>query len=147
MDFSGKDDRRKNPVMTIECMIRIIEEHCEVERRDDNVMEFTMEGIGMTCIFDEIGDRMRLLAGICHIKDCHEGDLEQALEANFHSTLEPRYCTADGVVWAAFMHPIASLNSELLISALRQVAVARVTFGKEFTSGVATFGNKKTKTE
>lgn len=51
------------------------------------------------------------------------------LEANFHSALDVRYATSNGLVYAAYIHPLSLLRREEIHSALRHVAKLVKTFG------------------
>ena len=126
--------------MTPEKMIGIIGKHYQITERNGNVIEFDVQGMNLILVFDEHADRMRIICPICNRSDCEDDAIEKAMEANFHSALDARYGLSKGVVWSAFIHPMSSLTQELLISGIQQVAVAKATFGSEFTSGFLEFG-------
>ena len=104
-----------------------------------NVVQFTVRDIPIALVFDANADRMRLVSPIAKLSDVADNDLERALEANFHSVLDCRYAISQGQVWSAFIHPLSDLSPELLESAISQVAISNVTFGKQFTSGALAF--------
>ena len=135
MVFFGKSDK-----MTPQRIISIIGDRCEITQRDGNVVQFDLQGLDLTLVYDEHADRMRIISPICQRTECDAGTIDKAMEANFHSALDARYGVSNGVVWSAFIHPMSSLTEELLKSAIQQVAVARATFGDEFTSGLLKFG-------
>jgi hypothetical protein len=89
---------------------------------------------------DERFDRMRIIAPIAEIEEVTDEVRDACLEANFHTALDARYATSDGVLYAAFIHPLASLDAELAESALHQVASLVETFGTTFSSGSLVFG-------
>ena len=62
------------------------------------------------------------------------------LQANFESTLDARYAISNGYIWSVFIHPLESLNEDLLDSGYLQTLTAAQTFGTSYTSGVASFG-------
>ena len=62
------------------------------------------------------------------------------LEANFHSALDGRYAISNGMVYAAYIHPLSPLRPEEVRSALRQVAELGKTFGTTYSSGELLFG-------
>lgn len=126
--------------MTPEAMLKTLEEVGENLQVDGNVANFTFHDVAIMLIFDPFADRMRLISAICEVDDLEEGTLMQAMEANFHSALDARYAVSSDIVWSAFLHPLSSLTDELFRSAIEQVAVARATFGGEYTSGMLVFG-------
>lgn len=127
-------------VMTPQRLLATVIDVGDEVQQDGNVVQFLYEGVPMMLVFDVNADRMRLVSPIAQVADLEEGVLVKAMEANFHSVLDARYAISRGIVWSAFIHPMSDLSDELLRSAIRQVAVARVTFGKTYTSGEMVFG-------
>lgn len=125
--------------MTPKSMMAIIRETGTDIEQDRNVTGFKFQGVPITLVFDTNADRMRLISPIMEEGDLSEGQLAKAMEANFHSALDARYCIANGVVWSAFIHPLSPLTKDLMRSAIRQVAVANLTFGSDYTSGDMVF--------
>lgn len=95
-----------------------------------------VDGINVYLISDPVHDRMRIIVPIALTNKLDPRYLGIMLEANFHRTGDARYSTSEGVVYAAFMHPISSLSPKLLKSALAQVLSLAKTFGTRFSSGV-----------
>ena len=126
---------KRPEAMTSSEMVRIIGEHCENLKRNGNVVEFEFEGIGLALVYDENANRMRVISPICDQRECAPDAVEKAMEANFHVALDARYALSRGVVWSAFIHPLSSLDEELLVSAIQQVATANTTFGDDYSSG------------
>lgn len=62
------------------------------------------------------------------------------MEANFHSALDARYAVSDGVLYSAFIHPLASLTERDLISGIGQTRQLALTFGRKYSSGALHFG-------
>ena len=123
-------------------MVQTIGEYCTIKKQEANFLEFDVQGMDLILLFDEAADRMRIISPICNESDCDSEIIHKAMKANFHSALDARYAISDEVVWAAFIHPLSSLNEELLLSAIQQVAIAKATFGDEFTSGLLQFGEQ-----
>jgi hypothetical protein len=84
---------------------------------------------------DETADRMRIISAIKEIDELSGAQLIVALEANFHSALDARYAISDGLVYAAYIHPLSSLSETEFRSAIRQVETAQHTFGSTYSSG------------
>lgn len=99
-----------------------------------------VDGISVYLISDPENDRMRIVAPIAMVADVNPRVSNLLLRANFHSTLDARYAVSDGVIYAAFLHPISSLSPDLLESALAQVLSLAKTFGSTFSSGKLHFG-------
>jgi hypothetical protein len=99
-----------------------------------------VDGINIYLISDPVHDRMRIMAPFAMVETLDRRVFDLLLRANFHSTLDARYAVSDGIVYAAFLHPISSLSPELLESALAQVLSLVKTFGTTFSSGVLGFG-------
>ena len=126
--------------MTPEKMLATLNEIGVEVQVEGPVLRFMYEEVPLALVYDEQADRMRVVSGIMRVDDLQEGMLTKAMQANFHSVLDVRYAISDGVVWSAFIHPLSDLSDDLLRSAVHQVAVARVTFGTQYTSGAMVFG-------
>ena len=94
-----------------------------------------VDGISVYLISDPKNDRMRIVALIARVENVDPRVNAVLLRANFNRTLDARYAVSDGVIYAAFLHPISSLSSDLLESALAQVLSLAKTFGTTFSSG------------
>lgn len=129
----------KDGKMNPERMVATIKRQCQEVEQEGNIVNFTHKDIPVTLVFDERADRMRLISPIMKVEELKEGMLIKAMEANFHSALDARYGISNGVVWAAFIHPLSDLSKRLLKSAIQQVVTARFTFGKEYSSGSLIF--------
>lgn len=46
---------------------------------------------------------------------------------------------SNGMVVAAYLHPLSSLTNEQVVAAIKQVASARETFGTSYSSGAGFF--------
>jgi hypothetical protein len=99
-----------------------------------------VDGINIYLISDPAHDRMRIMAPFAMVEGLDRRVFDLLLRANFHGTLDARYAVSDGIVYAAFLHPISSLSPELLESALAQVLSLVKTFGTTYSSGVLGFG-------
>lgn len=95
----------------------------------------------MACLTDNRFDRMRVIAPIMDADELSEDQRDAMLEANFHRTLDARYATSHGVVYAAYMHPLSSLDDRALTSALEQVSSLVLTFDDGYSSGALHFAS------
>lgn len=90
-------------------------------------------------ITDEKADRMRILVGISTADKLEKGRLFRLMQANFDSALDARYCIAQNIVWAAFIHPLSILSEEQFFSGLGQTINLAATYGTTFSSGALIF--------
>jgi len=104
-----------------------------------NVVQFEYQGVRLICISDVAADRMRIISPIVELAKIGTRQLLLALSANFHTALDARYALSDGIMYAAFIHPLSPLSDSEVLSAIRQVATANLTFGNEYTSGTLVF--------
>jgi hypothetical protein len=104
-----------------------------------NIVRFVFNQSLMFCVFDERANRMRIVSPIAKAEEFETEHFMQALEANYHSALDVRYAISEGVIYAAFLHPLSSLHEYDLQSALWQLSNAQKTFGTAYTGGSFVF--------
>ena len=105
-------------------------------------LEFTHDRVKMVCISDATHGRMRIIAPVRAVSDLSGSQVAAVLEANYHSALDARYGTSQGIVYAAFIHPLAPLSPEEVWSAVQQVANLVHTFGSTYSSGELVFNEQ-----
>jgi hypothetical protein len=98
-------------------------------------IELTYNGVKMACISDTTFGRMRLVAPIGGAAELTPTQVGAILEANYHSALDARYALSQGILYAAFIHPLGPLTPEEILSAVRQVSNLVLTFGSSYSSG------------
>jgi hypothetical protein len=121
--------------MTVDELAELLAEVTEDFRQSPTHWQFIHDGIPMACLTDPGFDRMRFIAPITELSDMDDATKDAVLEANFHSALDARYGSSNGLLFSAFLHPLSSLEEPLARSALDQVASLVHTFGSQFTSG------------
>jgi hypothetical protein len=126
--------------VTAEELERVIRDAADEMEGEDGRWQLRLHEVALACMVDERFDRMRIIAPIVEIEELSDEVRDACLEANFHTTLDARYATSDGVLYAAFIHPLSSLDVELARSALQQVTTLVETFGTTFSSGALVFG-------
>jgi len=120
--------------MTNDAIDEILRAEVEALERQGPVWMFEYNGIVMVVVSDESSDRMRIVAPIVPVEELPDARLLFVLmEANFHTALDARYATSDGVVYSTFIHPLSSLTGEDFRSALDQVSNLVLTFGTTFS--------------
>ena len=120
--------------MTAKKLGEVLESVSDTIRNDNNIWEFYVSEVIMICITDEASNRMRIIAPIADMKDVSVDMVNDAMEANFHSALDVRYCISDNLMWAAFMHPYQELDEDMVLEALSQLYNAVRTFGTTYSS-------------
>lgn len=105
-----------------------------------NVVEFQYEGVEIASVSDATHDRMRLIAPIAKLDSLEALHLELLLIANFHTTLDTRYAISEGIIYAAYLHPLSTLTRAQLESAIRQVSALSRNFGSSYSSGELIYG-------
>ncbi len=126
--------------MSQESLATDIEQIVGNARISSNVVEFRYEGVAIACVSDATHDRMRLITPIAKLDSLREAPLEVLLTANFHTTLDARYAISEGVIYAAFLHPLSTLTRAELESAIRQVSALSRNFGSSYSSGELVYG-------
>ena len=129
------------PVMTVGTLQGILKEMVENLTGDNGQWRFTFGGVEMALLTSVPHDRMRIVAPIGSEAELTDQQRKRMLDANFHSALDGRYATSNGLVYAAYIHPLSPLRREEVQSALRQVAELVKTFGTTYSSGELSFGS------
>lgn len=106
---------------------------------EGNVVAFQFGEVKLLCISDPNADRMRIISQVKRVEEASAEEILAAMRANFHSALDARYAISQGVIFAAFIHPLSPLTAEQVVSAIRQVASARETFGDSYSGGTLFF--------
>ena len=83
---------------------------------------------------DESHNRMRIMTPVVELDSISSEIIQVVLAANFDRALDARYCSKDGVLWSAFLHPLAELKSHQFLDALSQVVTLSKNFGGSYTS-------------
>ncbi|MBL4683202.1 MAG: hypothetical protein JKY37_01320 [Nannocystaceae bacterium] len=106
----------------------------------DGGWQFEIDNVRLACLADLRFDRMRLIAPVLETDVLTDEQRDSCLEANFHTALDARYATSDGILYAAFIHPLQSLTQGDLRNAMDQVVSLVQTFGSTYSSGALVFG-------
>lgn len=104
------------------------------------VLQFSYGGVQLMCISDVKHNRMRIVAPIGDYSSVSSQQKDLMFAANFHTALDARYALSEGVLFAAFIHPLTTLDEAELRSAVIQVASLVQTFGTSYSSSALSFG-------
>ena len=105
----------------------------ELEVVQPNELRFSYSGVRMVCIHDVRADRMRIMAAVVEESTLTIAAARILLQANFGQTLDARYAIRAGMLYAVFLHPLSTLESRQLESALAQVANLVRNYGSSFS--------------
>ncbi len=125
--------------MRLEDLAALLERTVEDFQRTPTHWQFAHQDVPMACLVDSNFDRMRFIAPVTELDELDDETKDALLEANFHTALDARYASSNGLLFAAFIHPLSSLDEPLARSALDQVASLVHTFGTEYSSGALEF--------
>lgn len=126
--------------MTPERLGALIEEFgSNVQQGPNGGWVFEFFGRPVSCLVNPQYNRMRFIAPIAPVDKITEQHKDHMLTANIHTALDVRYGTNKGIVYAAFIHPLSPLTDQQVVSAMRQVSRAALTFGKSYSSTDLTF--------
>lgn len=127
-------------VMDLDELEQVLHRVADEVEGDEGRWQLRLGEVALACMTDLRFDRMRIIAPIAELEEINDEIRDACLEANFHTALDARYATSDGVLYAAFIHPLSPLDAEQAESAIRQVASLVETFGTTFSSGALVFG-------
>lgn len=102
--------------------------------------ELTIEDIPVLVIVDAASDRMRAMVPIRSADAIAPEEMLRLMQANFDTTLDARYAVAQGRLWGVYIHPLAALKREQLLSGLIQTVNLARTYGQGYTGGAQHFG-------
>ncbi|MEM7319564.1 MAG: hypothetical protein AAF408_11145 [Pseudomonadota bacterium] len=112
---------------------------------DDNAQpqgpgfQLTIEDVPIFVVTDLASDRMRALVPIRSATDLTSDELRRLMQANFDTALDARYAIANGVLWAAYIHPLSPLKKDQFISGLGETVNIALTYGTLYSGGVMQF--------
>ena len=121
-------------------MERYVAGRSEVMQHEPGYLLFKFSQVQMALVSDTTHDRMRIIAPVLSYDELDEAAKDAVMEANFRSALDARYAVSNGVLYAAFIHPLSGLNEAQLQSAMDQVANLTHTYGSSYSSGQLVYG-------
>ena len=96
--------------MTLRTLHSILEEQASSLDGEAGEWRLTYQGVPMALLTSLQHDRMRIIAPIVRQEEVTEQQRGKILDANFHATLDGRYATSQGIVYAAYIHPLSPLD-------------------------------------
>lgn len=95
--------------------------------------------VEISCITDEMHNRMRLISPITSITKMTGTQLKKCMEANFHTAVDVRYGFSEGQLFGAYIHPFKQLTESQFKDGLRQLFSIVKTYGTTYSSGELKF--------
>ena len=125
---------------TLEKIIKAMSISSEGEK---GAVRFSYSNVRMVLISDIKHDRMRIISRVAEYKDLQPTQIDAVMESNFHKSLDARYALSDGILYSAYIHPLSDLSENQIKSAVQQVANLALSYGREYTSGMLTYGGNQ----
>lgn len=144
-DIVGMQEAPVEAGMDLSRLGRILKRATPDIKGQEGSWELVMEGMKVMVIADQEHNRMRVIVPVADAGQVTPEVLRRMMEANFTSALDVRYAMFQGVVWAAFLHPLDSLTERELRSALNQVVTLVKTTGTIYSSSGLKFGGSPVK--
>ncbi len=135
-----ENEATREAPMTQSRLADIVKNLVDETQGSGNVLAFNYEGVNITMVSDAAANRMRLIAPVIEADKLTEQQVAATLVSNYHLALDARYAIGDGVLVSTFIHPLAELTRSQLLSAIRQVANLKKTFGTTYSSGELSYG-------
>lgn len=85
-------------------------------------------------------DRLRIVAFISDASNVSNDELNELMNANYHSAMDARYALTDDKLVSVFLHPLAELTEEQFSQGLYQVINCAETCGTTNSGGTLIFG-------
>lgn len=127
--------------MTIQMLQGLLKDVVQDLKGESGQWRFTYGEVDMAILTSVAHDRMRIIAPVGPEADVTDQQRQRMLAANFHSALDARYATSNGMIYAAYLHPLSPLQRDEVFSALHQVAQLVKTFGTTYSSSGLSFGS------
>ncbi len=128
------------PPMTLSRMAEIVFALDEDALNQGPMFQMTIDGVEVIIVTDPSADRMRAMTPIRPIDGLQPSELARMMQANFDTALDARYAIAQDTLWGVFIHPLAPLKKNQLISGIGQTVNLAKTYGTFYTGGAFTYG-------
>ena len=128
------------PPMTLQRMAEIVLVIDPEAQIGPGGLELTIADIPVLIVMNERANRMRAMVPIRSTEGIEADELLRLMQANFDAALDARYAIGQGRLWGVFIHPLAALEREQLLSALAQTVNLARSYGSLYTGGANVFG-------
>ena len=114
-----------------------------VIEQEKGYMLFKYLGTRMALLCDEEYNRMRIISPITKYSDLAPKIKDSLMDSNFHLALDARYAVTEDTLYAVFLHPLSTLHTADLQSAIKQIYNLATSFGTTYRSAQIEFTKKK----
>ena len=128
------------PPMTLDRLNQIVTAIDPEAQSNGRVWHFRIAETEILIVTDPVADRMRAIAPVREAAGLSSEDLARMMQANFDAALDARYAIGQGTLWSAFIHPLASLEKNELLSGLGQVVNLKESYGSLYSGGALQYG-------
>jgi len=132
--------QEREPLMTMDRMFAVAQALDPDTRALPNGIEMTIEDVPVLIVADPAANRMRAMVPIRLAEEMTADELQRVLKANFDTALDARYALANGRLWGVFIHPLAELQRDQLISGIAQTVNIANSYGTFYSGGAVQFG-------
>ncbi len=132
--------RQLGEPMSIARLDALIRRAGEDVQRQGTSWVFKVADRQIQVVSDPRADRMRILVPVRDVSGLDARELYRLLQAGFETALDARYAIAGEMVWSVFIHPLRTLDDAEFLSGLGQTINLAKTYGKEYTSGLLSYG-------
>lgn len=140
LNASAGHSQEAEPHMTIPRMAEIVLALDPEARVVGTGFEFTIDDVPVLIVTDVRANRMRAMVPIRSVENMTAEEMQRVMQANFDTALDARYAVAQGRLWGVFIHPLAQLEKDQLISGVAQTVNVAKTYGTIYSSGGVQFG-------
>ena len=128
------------PAMSLERMEQILLALDPDAQANESTFMLSIEDVQVFVVTDVGNDRMRVMAPIRPREGISSDEMTRMMQANFDSALDARYAIAQETLWSVYIHPLAPLQKNQLISGIGQVVNLARTYGTVYSGGALSFG-------
>ena len=138
--FAAEPEKKPVIKMTNQHLQTLIKRIDKNAQRQGDVWRLSIVHRQVTVITDEKANRMRIISPVTEINGIEPKTLYRLMQANFDTALDARYSIAHGIIWSAYIHPLAELTDEQFLQGVGQVVNLVMTYGTSYSSGLLVFG-------
>ncbi len=140
LPVSAQTEDDPNAPMTLERLNQIILLLDPKAQSDGSIWQLQIADVPLLIVTGIEANRMRAVAPVREADGLTSDELTRMMQANFDSALDARYAIAQGMAWATFIHPLAALEKNELISGLGQVVNITQSYGTLYSGGALQYG-------
>ncbi|WP_297774757.1 hypothetical protein [uncultured Roseovarius sp.] len=126
--------------MTLERLDNILRALDPEMQSNGSMWQLTVNEVQVLIVTDVQADRMRAITPVRQTDGMTPEEIKRVMQANFDTALDARYAIAKDILWSAFIHPLAPLEKDQLISGIGQVVNLAESYGTLYSGGALQYG-------